>query len=455
MLAATIKEADDESELRQERNVVPRKHALESLQKRSSAASHLSLSSAPTLAPLQLGVVKSGGDASGTRRPHQRHFSSSKPVSDSTQWMHSPAAQAARALRLATKSQRPALNDSQRTHNRQLSYGLPVEPLPAVDISQAQLPFQRFYFDLPSSLEAFLSFRDRVSAAPEGAAVCFLLALLLWSQGKQEAAQHRSGAPRSQRRNAAADDDLPLHVINASRPKRAGAVEPLKSKTQSLRLPSFKRPFANGKRVNLRGSLTQTVADEPMDGQDTVVSGWSMMQRWQALLACIHPDQLLDSAQTGESHQEQVAFRSRCLCPMDIDQLVDSLDSCPHLARSFVLGTRPSDHFALPSRPPPATPSTDTRKTRFQSDASWSEGDTQHECLSHLAQGCGPYAVRMARHPFASGTANPLAADSPFALLMVHNAGLRYPRSVKLRRDVTGRWKLVHWQNLLCQVPLE
>lgn len=120
-----------------------------------------------------------------------------------------------------------------------------------------------------------------------------------------------------------------------------------------------------------------------------------------------------------------------------------------------MVGADPNNQFVLPTMRPPPTPPEDQRKARFTQTTqqkgtngvaspppNGSDVHTSDSAFAHLRE--GPLVLRLARHPFASGTTEQTRSSSA-ALMMVHNSGLRYPKSIKLRKDKTGHWKVVHW----------
>lgn len=203
---------------------------------------------------------------------------------------------------------------------------------------------------------------------------------------------------------------------------------------------------------------------------------WKMPMRWRALISTIHPDQTIQAPSGGGGHAESdaslsslpagSAFHSRILCALDVDSLNDSFQRCPHLARSFVGGTTPKDGFQMPRSLPPVTPPLHNKKIEAAAkpnaagivddaaDPDPEEDPSEYRAaLELLSAAHGNFVFRLARHPFASGTANHDLSGTPFALMLVHNSGLKYPKSLKLRKDASGRWRVTHWFNLLCQVP--
>ena len=246
---------------------------------------------------------------------HVRRFSASKPTSTSSDWLHSPSAQAARLLRMKQKMPRRS-NAPNDTHARQMSYGLPIEPLPAVDMSLAQLPFERCYFNVPYTFDDFIQYRDRVSGTPEGATVCFIIALLVWSQGKEAQESDELARLGLSVDDRAPDDDdqLPLHVINttvggAATKSFAVGARSVDEKDDAPSMPRVTHAHERRmKRPTDPSTLASHTPSKPSQPHTPSIAHWSMTQRWQALIACIHTDQSIE-ATTSNQGEAAVAFR--------------------------------------------------------------------------------------------------------------------------------------------------
>lgn len=418
-----------------------------------------------------------------------------------------------------------SLDDPAVLLSRHNSYQLPVESMPAAigAPSVAALDFHDYYFSLPTSLDAFIAWRERVSATPEGATVALIVAMLLWSEGKElqsggfawkggpdgttgpkvgsnerktfermaedEAAAAVSrtlGRQVSSMRTSQAAAANAANVQEQLLRRAVGAPPPIEeddeqkqvvrrleslvrrpnqlglpgagnlSKPTANRLASFRRdsPAAKKLTFNARARAPPTATGEasglPADAQLAV---WS----WCALIACIHPDQTVHSNRTpaaaGAPLGAAVSYRGRSLCSVDVDAFNDTWEVSPALARSFVLGTLPQHDFALEAKAPGHQQQHKRPAATESKDADDEDWGDRASSLRLLGPDAGPHAVRIARHPFAGGTADLFNEGNKAhasALLMVHNTALRFPRSIKLRKDnATGRWKVVHFFNLL------
>jgi hypothetical protein len=445
----------------------------------------------------------------------------------------SAAAGAGKPAPHASASRLPSLDDPAVLLSRHSSFGLAVERMPTQVPSVAALDFHDFHFHLPNSLDAFVSWRDRVSATPEGAAVALLAALILWSEGKElnaggfawkdgGAQRHALGAQERKNMERMAEDEAAVKgtlgrqvssmrtsqaaAANAAnlqaqllrraagmpavtedddgqkevarrltslsrRPVGNAAPPSLVSKPGVARLQSFHRPSPSAKKLTFhtraRGPAASNGATSGLSAEtQSQVGGWTMETRWCALIACMHPDQTVAAASAqnqlpnaaGAAGGTSVSFRGRSLCSVDVEALNDTWEVSPALARSFVLGTLPQHDFELsaaakhsvPSLALPLNAAHAPHAEEGDDGIDWGDRVSALRLLSST-QG-GPHALRLAPHPFAGGTADLFNEGSQAhasAVLMLHNGALRFPRSIKLRKDSTGKWRVSHFFNIL------
>ncbi len=128
------------------------------------------------------------------------------------------------------------------------------------------------------------------------------------------------------------------------------------------------------------------------------------------LSMCIHPDQL-----TAQSSVDAAHTFAHTLCDMDAQHVQDVFDKQPCIGELY-------NNAWLYN-------SADVSESKVDDDASTSS--------SVMSVGVGDCGVEIARHPFI-GTAS---GDSSFSLLMINSAGNKFPRSMKVRKDVAGLWR--------------